>query len=188
MNALIESIYWLALSTWFGCVLMSAIAPLIILRITKDADPTLPRVLSVNLDSQHSTLLASMIVGDLLATLFKLEAVCAAVLLPALVGQWFLVERTGPAVALPILVSGLYVAGVIFLIYTWRVVLAKVLSHRAKYIEHADDPDVANAELDAFDRYSHVLFGMVRNLLFALLGMILFSANFMPHAEAFAAH
>ena len=187
MQALVQALYWLSLSTWFGAVLLSAIAPPIILRITKQADPTLPRVLSVNLDAQHSTLLASMIVGELLTTLFKLEAFCAIALLPALIAQWFYVERDGTAIVLPILVSGLFAASVLFLLYAWRVVWARVLEHRTKYIEHADDPDVANAELDKFDRYSQELFGLIRNLLFALMGMILFSANFVPHGDSFMA-
>ncbi|HEX8324317.1 MAG TPA: hypothetical protein VF595_10430 [Tepidisphaeraceae bacterium] len=184
MHALVASLFWLMLSTWFGAVLLSAIVPPIVLRVTREADPTLPRVLSVNLDAQHSTLLASMIVGELLSVLFKLQAVCATVLLPALVGQWFFVDRSGVALMLPIMVSGLYVGAVLCLVYGWRVVLPKVLRHRATYIEHADDPDVANAELDRFDRYSNELFSVVRNLLFALLGMILFSANFLPTAAS----
>ena len=187
MQALVQALYWLSLATWFGAVLLSAIAPPIILRITREADPTLPRVLSVNLDAQHSTLLASMIVGELLVTLFRLEAFCAAALLPALIAQWFYIERQGTAIVLPILVSALFFAAVLFLIYAWRVVWPRVLRHRTKYIEHADDPDVANPELDQFDRYSHELFGLVRNLLFALMGMILFSANFMPHGESLMA-
>ena len=95
MQSLVAAWYWLALSTWFGAVLMSAIAPPVILRVIQRADPTLLRVLSVNLDRQHSTLLASEIVGELLAVLFRVQVACAAVLLPALIAQWFLVDRTG---------------------------------------------------------------------------------------------
>lgn len=187
MHALVSSLFWLSLATWFGAVLLSAIAPPIILRITREADPTLPRVLSVNLDHQHSTLLASLIVGELLTTLFKLQAFCAAVLLPALIAQWFSIDRSGTAVMLPILVSGLYVVAVAYLAYGWRVVWPKVLASRTTYIEHADDVDVANAELDRFDRYSNELFAVVRNLVIALLGMILFSANFLPRGETLLA-
>lgn len=188
MQPLVAAWYWLALSTWFGAVLMSAIAPPVILRVVLRADPTLPRVLSVNLDRQHSTLLASDIVGELLAVLFRLQGVCAAVLAPALVAQWFLVNRTGLAVALPVLVSGLFVGAVALLLYGWRNVLTKVMAHRTAYIERADDPDTANPELDQFDRYSAELSAVVRNLLFALLGMILFSVNFLPYSQAFGAN
>ncbi|MGC4032569.1 MAG: hypothetical protein QM754_12715 [Tepidisphaeraceae bacterium] len=184
MHALVLSLFWLALSTWFGCVLLSAIVPPIILRVTRTADPTLPRVLSVNLDQQHSTLLASQIVGELLSTLFKLEGVCAIALLPALVGQWFIIDRQGLNLLLPILVSGLYVGSVACLLYGWHVVWPKVLAHRTKYIENADDVDVANAELDQFDLYSHQMSAVVRNLLFALMGMILFAANFVPAGQS----
>ena len=78
MNALVQALFWLTLSTWFGAVLFSAIVPPILLRVIREADPTLPRVLSVNLDKQHSTLLAGMVVSELLHTLFRVEAVCAA--------------------------------------------------------------------------------------------------------------
>ena len=187
MQPLVAAWYWLALSTWFGAVLMSAIAPPVILRVVLRADPTLPRVLSVNLDRQHSTLLASDIVGELLSVLFRVQSACAAVLLPALVAQWFLVDRTGLALAFPILVSGLYVGAVALLVYGWQSVWTKVMSHRGAYIEQADDPEKANPELDQFDRYSIELSAVVRNLLFALLGMVLFSVNFLPYSQAFGA-
>ena len=185
MQPLVAAWYWLALSTWFGAVLMSAIAPPVILRVIQRADPSLPRVLSGNLDRQHSTLLASDIVGELLAVLFRVQSLCAAVLFPALVAQWFLVDRTGLALAFPILVSGLFVGAVALLLYGWRSVWTKVMAHRAAYIENADDPEKANPELDEFDRYSNELSGVVRNLLFALLGIILFSVNFLPYSQSF---
>ncbi|MGN6506758.1 MAG: hypothetical protein ACTHM6_14460 [Tepidisphaeraceae bacterium] len=187
MNALVQALFWLTLSTWFGAVLFSAIVPPILLRVIREADPTLPRVLSVNLDKQHSTLLAGMVVSELLHTLFRVEAVCAAVLFPTLVAEWFTVDRTMPNVVLPIVVSGLYVIAVVILAYGWRIVWPKVIEHRQKYIDNADNPDVANAELDAFDRYSNELFSVVRNLLFAVMGMILFSASFQPYVLSLTA-
>ena len=184
-HALVQALYWLSLATWFGAVLFSAIAPPILLRVIREADPTLPRVLSVNLDHQHSTLLAGMVVSEVIHVLFRVEAICAAVLLPTLIAQWFVIDRSGPNIVMPIVVSALYIIGITILIYGWRIVWPKVIAHRQKYIENADDPDVANAELDAFDRYSTELSSVVRNLLFALMGMILFSASFQPHIESF---
>ena len=188
MHALVQALYWLSLSTWFGAALFSAVAPPIILRVIQAADPTLPRVLSVNLDRQHSTLLASQVAGEILLAMFRVQGLAAAAFLPALVAQWFAVDHAGPAVVLPVVVTALYLLAALFLVFGWRFVWPRVMQHRAAYIENADDPDVANPELDQFDRYSNELFGTVRNLLFAVLGIVLFSANLLPHAQALSAN
>ncbi len=187
ISPLIDALYWLSLATWFGCVLTSAIVPPIIMRVILHADPTLPRVLSVNLDKQHSTLLAGDVIGAILATLFRLEAFCALALVLPLVGKWFTIHRTGVNLLVPILVTALYLLALAFLLYGWRIVWPKVLKHRQTYLDNADDPDIANVELDAFDRYSTELFSVVRNMLFALLGAILFSAAMQPTAITFVA-
>lgn len=184
---LIDAIYWLTLSAWFGAVLVSAMIPPIIHKTINDADPTLPLVLSVNLDKQHSILLAGGVVSEILKMLFRLEAICALVFLPALVGKWFMVDVTGPNVIMPLMVTALYLISVAFVLYGWRVVYPKVIRHRERYIENADDPDIANAELDSFDRYSIELFAVVRNLLFSLLGAVLFSAALPPYVQRLTA-
>ncbi len=183
MLPLIDTLYWLALSTWFGCVLISAIVPPIIFRKIAEADPTLPRVLSVNLDKQHSTLLAGDVVSEILHTLFRLEWICAIGFFFPLVGKWFYVDRSGGKIVLPLMVTALYVLAVAFLFYGSRVVWPKVIEHRTKYLEHADEPDIANAELDQFDRYSGELSSVVRNMLFALLGTLLFSTVLRPMVQ-----
>src|SRR4051794_17156087 len=94
MSALIDALYWLCLATWFGAVLFSAIAPPLIIRVIRDADPTLPRVLSVNLDLQHATLLAGTVISELMHMLFRVQAACAAALLPALIAKWVTVEKS----------------------------------------------------------------------------------------------
>src|SRR4051794_14075857 len=89
----VQIAYWLALSTWFGGVLFVAVAAPVVFRTIRDADPTLPKVLSVNLDGQHATLLAGTIVGNILEVLRRVQVLCAGVLLLAIVGQWFLIDR-----------------------------------------------------------------------------------------------
>src|ERR1035441_6477166 len=86
---LIQFLYWLPLATWFGGVLFITIAAPIIFRTTSESDPTLPTVLSVNLEGQHGILLAGSIVANLLATMMRIQLLCAAVLLLAFIGQWF---------------------------------------------------------------------------------------------------
>src|SRR5690348_16751309 len=84
----VQIIYWLALSTWFGGVLFIAIAAPIIFRTIRESNPLLPTVLSVNLEGQHGTLLAGSIVSNLLGMLLKVEMICAAALLLTIIVQW----------------------------------------------------------------------------------------------------
>jgi hypothetical protein len=168
--------FWIALSTWFGAVLFVVLAPPIILKTVKENNPLLPSVLSVNLEGQHGTLLAGSIIGDLMGPLIRLELICAAVLLPALIGQWLILQPRGPYVILPILRTVMYIAATVFLIYDWRVVWPRVWRYRQEYLEHADEPEVANPALDLFDKYQGESLTILRNILCLLIGMILFSA------------
>src|SRR3954465_5027081 len=169
--------YWLALSTWFGGVLFFPLAPPIILSAVRESNPVLPTVLSVNLEGQHGTLLGGSIVGKLMQPLMRLELVSAAVLLVALIAQWIILRPAGPQVLLPLLRSAMYLGAAGFLVYDWRIVWPKILKYRQEYIDHADEPDVANPALDQFDRYQAESLMVLRNTLFLLMGMILFSAN-----------
>jgi hypothetical protein len=98
----------------------------------------------------------------------------------AIVGQWFIVDLSGIALFLPLLRSALFVAAAAFVCYNWRSVWPKVLRYRQEYLDNADDPDKANPALDQFDHYQHESLIIVRNVLFLLLGIILFSANIRP--------
>jgi hypothetical protein len=177
---IVQIVYWIALSTWFGVVLFLALAPPVILRTLRESNPILPNVLSVNLEGQHATLLAGTIMRNLLEPFFRVEIACAAALLLTMLAQWFLVDLDGFNLLLPILRTAMYLAAVVFLIYDWRVVWPKVWKHRQVYIDNADNPDVANPALDEFDRYQNVSVTLLRNILFLLLGIILFSANIRP--------
>lgn len=180
MFVLIEALYWLCLAIWFGGAVFAAVVPPIVLRVVRKHDPTLPRVISVNLEGQHSTLLAGAIVAEILQVLFAVEAVCAAILLPAIAAQWFYVELQGAAVVQPLLRTALYIAGVVFLLYNWRVQWPAVLRHRDEYVENADDPDIANAALDQFDRQTATSALLLQLLVFVLTGLVLFSASIVP--------
>lgn len=174
----VQIAYWLALSTWFGALVFIAVAAPIIFRTVRDADPTLPKVLSVNLEGQHSTLLAGTIVGNLLNTLTRVQLICAAVLLPVIGIQWFLISRTN--VVTPLLRSAAFIAATIILIYHWWIVAPRTQKYRDQYIEHADEPDVANPALDQFDRYNKENETILLILLALILLMILFSGDIRP--------
>src|SRR5687768_5688350 len=176
----VQIAYWLALATWFGAVLFVALAPPVILRTMNETKPVLPHVLSVNLEGQHGTLLAGTIMGNLLGPLVRLQVLCAAVLLVTIAAQWFLIDLTGTNVVPPILRSALYVAAVVLFVYDWRFVWPKIWQNRQEYIDHADEPDVANPALDRFDQYQGESLRTLMIITCLLLGIILFSANIQP--------
>ncbi|CAN5364999.1 hypothetical protein BH09PLA1_BH09PLA1_05300 [soil metagenome] len=185
MFQLIQVLYWLALSTWFGGVLFIAVAAPVIFRTINEADPTLPRVLSVNLDKQHSTLLAGSIVANLLNLLVRVQLACAGVLLLTMLVQWRLIDHAGPSLWFAILRSAMYIAAVALAIYNWRVVWPRVKNYRQEYIDHADEPDIANPAKENFDRYQDESVTVLRNILFLLLGIILFSGDISVRAMTF---
>lgn len=177
MFDIVQIIYWLALATWFGSVLFIAIAAPIILRTVRDNNPVMTDILSVNLEGQHSTLLAGSIVGQIMVVLLRIELACAGAVLVTLAAQWIALAPSGPALLQPILRTTLFLAAVVLLIYDWRVVWPRLWKFRQEYIDHADEPDIANPALDQFDRYQAEGASILRNIVFLLLGMILFSAN-----------
>ena len=178
--SLLQIIYWIALSTWFGGVLFIAIAAPVIFRTVKENNPILPTVLSVNLEGQHGSLLAGTIVANLIAQLMNIELLCAAGLLIGLIGQWFLSDTSGQNWLLPMLRTGMYVAAVGFVIFDWRVIWPKITRYRDQYIEHADEPDIANPANDEFNHYQRESEFLLRIRLALLLGLILFSASITP--------
>ena len=143
MFELLQIIYWLALSTWFGSVLFIAVAAPVVMRSVRESNPVIPSILSVNLEGQHGTLLGGAIVG----TIMQLVR------------------------------NALFLAAVGLLVYQWRALWPRMWRFRQEYIDHADEPDVANPALDQFDRLQHDNAIVLVMLLAALLGIILFSAN-----------
>src|SRR4051795_1124621 len=102
----VQIVFWIALSTWFGAVLFVVLAPPIILRTVREHNPLLPTVLSVNLEGQHGTVLASTIVGRLIRPVQWIELVCAGVILLASIGQWLILKPAGQALVLPMIRGG----------------------------------------------------------------------------------
>ena len=175
LSVLIHILYWLALATWFGSAVFVVVAAPIVFRSVRDQDPTLPMVLSVNLEGQHSDLLAGGIVSNLLAALTRLEYLCAGGMALAFVGEWLLVSRGGYNWALPLVRTALYLAALGLVLYDGRVVRPKLEEARQTYIDNADEPDVANPAKDRFDHFGREAVMVLQFLLFVLLGLVLFS-------------
>lgn len=175
---IVQIIYWLSLSTWFGGVLFIAIAAPIIFRTVREQKPILPTVLSVNLENQHADLLAGTIVANLLAVLNRMQLACAGGVLIGLLGQWALAERsgTGPLTQI-ILRTGLCLAATSMVLYDWRVVWPQITRFRQEYLDHADQPEIANPAKEQFDKYHHESVNVLTVVLLLLLGLVLFSGN-----------
>jgi len=175
---LVQTVYWLALSMWFGGAMFIGVAARVIQRTVAENDPTLPRVLSVNLEGKHSVLLAGAIVGNLSSLISRFEMVCAAALVLALGSQWFLVDLTDPWTKVSIFMrSGLFIAATGVMIYNGRFIWPKVLKTRQTVIDNADDPekaDPASEQLDALQSESERLLTI---LVFLLLGIIALSGG-----------
>jgi hypothetical protein len=173
----VQILFWIALSTWFGAVLFVAVAPRIIQKTVRESNPILPTVLSVNLEGQHGTLLAGTIVAALMLPLQKLELICSGLLLLAIIGQWVVLAPTGSSSVLPIMRTAMYFAATVLLIYDWRVVWPRILSFRQQYLDHVDEPEIANPTLDQYEKYQRESEMILQFIMGLLIGLILFSAS-----------
>ncbi|HZZ43789.1 MAG TPA: hypothetical protein VFE58_12700 [Tepidisphaeraceae bacterium] len=177
---LVMILYWLALATWFGGVLFVALAAPVIFRVIGEAEPVLPGVLSVNLEGQHGTLLAGSIVGKLLDRLAGVEVVCAGVVLVMLGLQPLVVDvRESNLTAYVLRVVLFVVAGGVVGYDRW-VLWPRIWKLRQEYLDHADEPEVANPAKEEFDRLHGTSVMLLGGVIFLLLGVILFSGGITP--------
>lgn len=170
----VQIVYWLALSTWFGGVLFIALSAPVIFRTIRESDPTLPTVLSVNLEGQHSTLLGGTIMSNLVSMLLRIELGCAAAILVTLIAQWALHAQDW---VMAFIRTALFVAAVILVIYDWRLIWPRIVRHRQEYIDHADEPEVANPARTQFNRYQRESLILLMAVVALLLGVIVFSTS-----------
>jgi hypothetical protein len=181
---LVQIVFWLALATWFGSVLFVAVAAPVVFRTIRDSNPILPHVLSVNLEGQHGTLLAGEIIGNILARLARLQLACAAALLLALLAQFFLADLAGENRTAAIIRTALYLAAAGLALYDAFALWPQVWKHRREFIDHADEPDIANPAKDRFDAGQRRSLTLLMAVQFLLLGVILFSGNITPRRAA----
>jgi hypothetical protein len=181
---LVQIVYWLALATWFGGVLFVSVAAPVVFRTVRENNPILPHVLSVNLEGQHGTLLAGSIVGSILARLARMELACAGALLVALIAHFFLADLDGSNRTAAIIRTALFLAAAGLTLYDGWVVWPQLWRHRQEFIDHADEPELANPAKDEFDRGQRRSVTLLMAVLFLLLGVVLFSGNITPRRSA----
>jgi hypothetical protein len=175
---LVQTVYWLALSTWFGGAMFIGVAWQVINRTVRQYNPVLPHVLSVNLEGQHSTLLGGAIVGNLISMLTTIGVICAGVLAVTIGSQWCLIDLSDTWNKISAFArSGLFLAATGIVIYNWRVLWPKVIEMRQTFIENADDPEKANPASERLDRLQRDSEVLLMLLVFLLLGMILLSGG-----------
>lgn len=175
---LVQFFYWLALATWFGGAMFIVIAFRVVFKTVQENRPILPQVLSVNLEGQHSTLLAGTIMGKILTSFLRVELGCGAVLAISLCIQAAMLDLHDQDVLIRLILNAVLLlgsAGVV--VYDWRVVWPRMWLFREQFLEHADEPEIANPAKDEFDRYQQTSARLLQVLLFLLLGMVLFSVG-----------
>jgi hypothetical protein len=174
---IVQILYWLALATWFGSVLFVAVTAPVIMRAVREANPVMTSVLSVNLEGQHATLLGGSIIGSIVSLLVRVELACAAALVASVIGHWALLPREGTTLLMNLVRAALLLAAIGLLVYRWRVAWPRLWHARQEYLDHADEPDVANPALDRFEHHQREIATVLFVNLTVLLGLILFSAN-----------
>lgn len=176
VEPLINIVYWLALSIWFGGSVFIAIAAPIIFTELAEQDPTLPRVLSVNLDGEHATLLGGELVSKLLDGLWRVTVFCLIALAVTLVSQWVLIilqrDSLGPAI---VRTSLLIAAGGVAYFNATRV-RPRATTLRSSYVDAADDPEKAEPLRESFNKAQGETVLMLQIEVFVLLGLVAFSA------------
>ncbi len=174
---MVQLLYWVSLSTWFGSVLFIALATPVIFRTVRENNPILSHVLSVNLEGQHSTLLAGTIIFNLVSRLLQVELVCGGTLLITMILQSFMINLSGSNGVAAITRSVLFLGAAAVVFFDWQFVWPKIRDSRNQYLEHADEPEVANPAKDRFDREQRKSLNLLAVVISLLMGIILFSSS-----------
>src|SRR5258705_1839805 len=177
---LVQTVYWIALSVWFGGLLFMSIIWPIIYRTIGEADPTLPTVLSVNLEKSHGSLLAGNIVANILRLFSAIQLGCAAAILVMLLAQWGVMDLSQRNKLHAIIRAVVFLLACVVVIYDRYVVWSKLMQHRLTYIDHADEPDIANPARDQFDKYQGEEMRLLFFQIILLSLMMIFSAVVTP--------
>jgi hypothetical protein len=172
-------LYWLVLSVWVGSTVYVAAAGAVVFRVLRRREVRLPEIQSNALRDEHATLLGGDIMGALLGRMGQIHIICMAAMLPLLVLLALYAQGTWEWAAMGARVA-LYAAASYLILRDWRTRFPITLRARQEYVEHADEPEVAEkakAEYEASQRRAERTYQAV---LFVLLGLLLASANPAP--------
>jgi hypothetical protein len=172
---LIQTLYWLSLTLWLGGTLFIVLCWPIILNVLREEDPTLPRVLSVNVDHDHAALLAGTLVGALVKNFGRIQLACSGIVLATLAAQWFVVVLDSYGMLAGIARGALYFGALGLLLTDRFSVWPRVWAAREAFIEHADDPEIANPIRERFNQNQLTSIRLMLLQLTLLSLMIVFS-------------
>lgn len=178
---LVQTIYWAALATWFGGVLFVAIMAPVIFRTVREFRPIIPTVLSVNLENEHGSLLGGAIVGNILRLLSGIQLGCAAALVLSMVAQYFVMSDVAANRASLFIRAALLVAAIGLVAYDRWSLWPKMWQSRQEYIDHADEPEVANAAKDRYDELHREAVRVLLIVLGLLSLIVVLGAGITPH-------
>jgi hypothetical protein len=177
---IVQTVYWLALSIWFGGLMFVSIIWPIIYRTIGEYNPTLPTVLSVNLENEHGSVLAGNVVANILRLFSNVQLACAGALLATLLAQWGVMDLS-PQNKLHAMIRGaLFVAAVTIMLIDRFLMWPKLMLHRQRYLDHADEPDIANPAKEQLDRYQQEAARLLFVQLIILSLIIIFSGVVTP--------
>jgi hypothetical protein len=94
-----------------------------------------------------------------------------------LIAQFFLADLSGANQTAAIIRTALFLAAAGLAFYDAYALWPQVWRHRQEFIDHADEPEVANPAKDRFDAGQRRSLTLLMAVLFLLLGVILFSGN-----------
>src|SRR5690606_36171505 len=94
-----------------------------------------------------------------------------------------LADLTGPNFTAMIIRVVMFMTAAAVVMFDRLVVWPKIQRYRQEYLDHADEPEVANPAREQFDREHRRSVTLLSIVLFLLLGMILFSANISPRMD-----
>ena len=175
----IQILYWLVLSIWFGGVVFVVLAAPAVFRAVGQRELRLPDITAAALRGEHQTLVAGDVVAGLLQRLGQIQLLCLGAMLPLLLATTFFMTSSlqwltlGEKALLYALSAG------VVLYDRWKR-FPITLRARQRYIEHADEPEVADlakAEFEASHRASERAYHLI---VFLLLLLVLVSANPEP--------
>jgi len=177
---LVQTVYWIALSVWFGGLLFVSIIWPIIYRTIAEADPTLPTVLSVNLEKSHGSLLAGNIVANILRLFSTIQLGAAGAVLLTLLAQWGVMDLSQRNKLHAIIRAVMFIGATAIALYERYAIWPKLMQHRQEFLDHADEPDIANPARDQFDKYQHEEMRLLFFQIILLSLMMIFSAVVTP--------
>jgi len=177
----IQIFYWLILSLWIGSsVFLGIAAPAIFksiatLRVRSGlhADPSL--------DEQQTAIVAGGVMSSLLTRQGRLQLLCAALLMPLMVAQWFVIDLSGNHFIAAAIRFAIWAVLSLLLLYQWLSHYPRTLRHREEFLAAGpDNPEKADAARDAFEREHRRSEQLFMLGVFLLIGLLMLSVNIMP--------